>query len=91
VSERLPVEKEEHCPLLIAEHRVVEAKRALIDAMEGLSGLSADSLLCLGLDEYNDFVQLTLGQLAPFVDKQRIMATPYPANILKSKSPSMGM
>lgn len=70
---RLSVELDEHCPLLIVEDTVRLAKRAMIDAMEETTGITADKLLCAGMAKYNQYVDLTMKLLATFVDKQQIL------------------
>lgn len=63
----LKVEHDENCPLLVAENELVKAKRALIDSLEQLTGIGADTLLCAGMDEYNRYTELSLQLVAPFV------------------------
>lgn len=71
---RLLVEKEEQCPLLVAEDNVRVASSDLIAAMEGTTGITADRLLCSGMEAYNEYVELTLKLLSPYVDKGRALA-----------------
>jgi len=61
------VDHPDKCPLLIAEHLVIQAKQALIEEMEPVTGLSLDMLTQAGLDNYHQYIELTLKLLAPFV------------------------
>jgi len=63
----LHVDHDDQCPLLVAEEMVRQAQRALIEEMSVLHNLTADKLLCAGLDKYNQYVDLCLKLLAPFV------------------------
>lgn len=64
----LHVDHDDKCPLLVAEHLLIKAKRALLDVMEPVTRLPADRLLSAGMDKYNSGVELTLQLLASFVD-----------------------
>ncbi len=56
----LHVEKDEFCPLLVADTLVVDATHALIDATESIFHVDKHVLLCSGLDKYNEYVDLML-------------------------------
>jgi hypothetical protein len=58
----------DYCPLLVAEDMLRGRRRQLIDVMEPVTGIDAQSVLCSGLDNYDKFVDLTLRLLAPFVE-----------------------
>lgn len=62
----------EHCPKLVAENDLRTAKRKLIDAMQPITGVDADGLLCLGLKEYDRYVDLSQKLLARYVDSARV-------------------
>jgi len=68
---KLKVENDDFCPLLVAESLQRDAEHALVAAMEPLTGLSADQLLCSALDNYKKYLDLTLKLLAPFVKQKR--------------------
>jgi hypothetical protein len=60
----LHVEKVGYCPLLVAEHLLVQAEWALMDVMESVTGISKD-------DVYGDmrkkYLDLILSMLSPLV------------------------
>jgi hypothetical protein len=65
----LHVDNDDFCPLLVAENLECKAKRALVDLMEPITGLSADRVLTGGhaLENYDKLVDITLRFLAPKV------------------------
>jgi len=63
----LHVNDDRNCPLLVAEHLVIEAEAALIDAMAPLTNLTAEKLNTASLDKRKKAVDLTLKLMAPFV------------------------
>lgn len=62
----------EYCPKLVAENDLRTAKRKLIDAMQPITGVDADGLLCLGMKEYDRYVDLSQKLLARYVDSARV-------------------
>lgn len=66
----LHVEHDDQCPLLVAEHLLIRAKRALLDVMEPVTRLQADRLLNAGLDKFESCVEMSLQLLAPFVNSK---------------------
>lgn len=64
---KLHVDNDEQCPLLVAENMVRLAEEALVLAMYEHTKLTKDQLLCLGLEKYKQYIDLTLRLLAPFV------------------------
>lgn len=69
----LRVENIDHCPLLIAENLESKAKRALIEAMKPITNLDPQDVLCSGLENYEKLIDLSLGLMARFVDKDEIL------------------
>lgn len=67
IAAGLVVESDSHCPLLVAEDLTRKAKYALCDAMVPITGISADDALRLRHPGYDEFVDLNLSQLAPFI------------------------
>lgn len=65
VASGLLVEKPEHCPLLVAEEALRQAKRQLVDALESVSGVTADQIIRGSMKNYDRFVELSLQMLAP--------------------------
>lgn len=67
------VEKEEQCPLLVAEENERVAERELIETMADLTKVTHERLFNQpnGSQKYNEYVDLTLRLLAPFVDDKR--------------------
>jgi hypothetical protein len=63
----LRVEKEGNCPLLVAEHLLIKAKQALIDTMEPVTGIKHSDLFHHGVDDYNNYIEMTLRWLAPLI------------------------
>ena len=62
----LKVQSEDNCPLLEAQNILISARRNLVDTFEDTFNVSADRLLCLGLEKYNEYIELLLGLLAPY-------------------------
>lgn len=60
------------CPLLEAEELLRIAQRAMIDSMAEVTKITADRAVTLRLDEYREFVDLTLRLLVPFIDHAAI-------------------
>lgn len=65
----LKVEDDGFCPLLVAEDLECKAKRVFIEAMQPITGLDPDDVLCGpdGVKNYDKLVDLSLRLLAPFV------------------------
>lgn len=63
----LHVDNEDQCPLLVAEHQVIAAKHALIEVMFDVGKATTHQLLCAGKDKYEQYIDLCLKLLAPFV------------------------
>lgn len=64
----LKAEDPEHCPKCVAEHLLIQAKKALIDTMEPLTGITYQQLLCAGLSTLDECVDLSLKLLVPYID-----------------------
>ena len=66
----LKTENPDHCPLLVAENLQTKAERALIDAVEPVTGLKADDVLSSknALENYKKLIDLTLRWIAPFAN-----------------------
>ncbi len=64
---RLPVDRDDQCPLLVAENLRMQAERELIDAMSSTTNITSHQLWCLGVEAYKKYLDLTLRLLAPFV------------------------
>ncbi len=71
IKAKLKVESEEFCPLLVAEHLQSQAEHAFIEAMEPITHLTPDRVLCSknGLENYRKLLDISLRLLAPYVDK----------------------
>lgn len=65
---KLHVEKEEFCPLLVAEGLQRKAEHVLVDTMEVLTGLAADKLT---FPHYRKYIDIALRLLAPFVKSKK--------------------
>lgn len=65
VKAGLHVDDPEFCPLLVAENMLRKAKSVLIDAMEPITKIKADSIY--NPEHSEQLVELTLRLLAPFV------------------------
>jgi hypothetical protein len=66
-----------YCPLLIAEDLERQAKHALILAMteqDEFKTVTINGLLCLGIAKYEQFIELCIKLLVPFVKKERMLA-----------------
>lgn len=82
IEAKLHVEKEEQCPLCVAEHELIKAKQRLIGVMEPITKLSWDRLLCGGVEKTDEVVELTLNLLGQYVPAVKRDA----AKAVKSKS-----
>lgn len=67
VQAGLSITAEGQCPLLVAEHLLIKAKWEVIDSMAPISGIRSDQACSLPMAEYQNFVELILRLLAPFV------------------------
>lgn len=63
----LKTDSPEKCPLLVAESLLRNAKHVLIETMEPVTGLKASVLI---YPHYDEYVELTLRLLAPFVNHE---------------------
>lgn len=65
----LHVDNDVFCPLLVAEDMQRKAERVLVEAMQPLTGISFDRLICSrnGIENKKKYLDLTLRLLAPFV------------------------
>ena len=66
-----------HCPLLIAEDLERQAKHAVILAFqerEEFKSITVNGLLCLGIAKYEEFIDLCIKLVVPFVKKERMLA-----------------
>jgi hypothetical protein len=72
IKAKLHVDNEEFCPLLVAEDLQRQAERAFIEAMEPITHLTLDKVLCSknGLENYRKLIDLSLRLLAPYVDNK---------------------
>jgi hypothetical protein len=66
----LKTDSPEQCPLLVAEDQERKAINLLIEAMIPITGIDSHKLLCSGMDNYDEYVNLTLRLLAPFVSNR---------------------
>lgn len=90
VEAKLHVEKEEQCPLCVAEHELIKAKQRLIGIMEPITKLSWDRLLCGGVETTEQAVDLTLNLLGPYVPDVKRDAAKGRETAAKPKSKSTG-
>lgn len=65
----LHVEDPDFCPLLVADYALTKAQWALCDAIEPLTKVSQNQVLCSGLDNYKKYVDLSLKYIGPFCQK----------------------
>lgn len=63
----LKTDTPEECPLLVAEDLLRKAKEVLIEVMQPVTQVDSQKLLCAGLDKYNQYVELALKMLSPYV------------------------
>jgi hypothetical protein len=61
-----------HCPLLIAENLLRQAKQLLIEAMEPITGIKHEDLFHHGLTDYNNYVELTLKLVAGMASEKEL-------------------
>jgi len=64
----LKTDSPDHCPLLVAESILTDARTILCEAMEPFTKVNKHLVLCSGLDNYRKYIDLSLKLLAPFVD-----------------------
>lgn len=73
----LHVEDPDSCPLLVAEHDLVKARALLVETMKPITGnLDYNKLLCAGPEKLDEYVDLTLKLLGPFVKRRQRDASP---------------
>jgi len=63
----LHVDSDEYCPLLVAKELLRKARRVLVDVMEPVTKIKADNLYVMPTAKCNEFVELTLKLLAPYL------------------------
>lgn len=63
----LSVEQPDHCPMLVAEHKVVKCEQDLIVQLEPITNLALEKVIILQHDEYRQYVSLATRLLAPYV------------------------
>lgn len=68
IKSRLHVELPEQCPLLIAQHALMDAKFALAKIMEPITKITEEQLRGAACEYMNEYMKLTLSLLAPHVD-----------------------
>jgi hypothetical protein len=64
----LKVDDPVHCPKCVAENLLIQAKKVLVDSMEPVTGITHHQVLCAGLGKLNEYVDLTLRLLVPYID-----------------------
>ncbi|WP_194727401.1 hypothetical protein [Noviherbaspirillum malthae] len=64
----LSITLEGGCPLLEAEELLRVAQRAMVDSMADVTQITANKAVTLPLEQYREFVDLTLRLLVPFID-----------------------
>lgn len=70
---RLVSESPDHCPKLVAEYQTLQARRALVKALEPVTGITWD-VLAMRLENIEKFIDLALKVMAPFVgDAQDVL------------------
>jgi hypothetical protein len=70
IAAKLPVRIEGNCPLLEAESDHREAKFALVRVMEPITKMSLETLTSAKVGAFEQYVELTLRLLAPFVNNK---------------------
>lgn len=65
IKAKLHVDNPEHCPLLVAESMLRQARNLLIEVMEPITKISLDRLVLI--EHKEELVELSLKLLAPFV------------------------
>ena len=68
IAAKLPVRIDGNCPLLEAENDHREAKFALVRLMEPITKLSLEKLTSASVAMFEQYVELTLRLLAPYVN-----------------------
>ena len=65
----------EHCPALVAEHKLVECNWLVLDCAAEMLGIEGDfknDLLCLGLEKYHKFIDLCVGLVVNLPDFEKL-------------------
>jgi hypothetical protein len=62
-----------YCPLLIAESLQREAERLLVESSKYIHKMDADDVICSGMKNYKQLIELTLKLCAPFVSVENVM------------------
>lgn len=76
VLNKLAIRQPGNCPLLEAEALLVEARQALIAAFEPVTNINAHKALCHGMDTYEQYVEIMLKLMAPFVGSSEEILKP---------------
>ena len=61
----LKIEKEGHCPMLVAQDIVREAKNVLLTCMHPITGLTLEQARSMSLENFEKYVELTLKLITP--------------------------
>ena len=61
------VKESNHCPLLVAENTLIDAKHALIKVMADITKIPAERIITANRDLFDKYIDLNLSLLSPFV------------------------
>ena len=65
----LAIHRDGNCPLLEAENLLVKTKHKLVEVMAPVTKISLDAINSAQMDDYKQYIELTLRLLSPYVEK----------------------
>lgn len=74
IKARLQVKREGNCPLLEAQSRLIAAKHRLAEVMAPITKVTLEKITAAPVRLYNEYIELNLKLLAPFVDRDAAIA-----------------
>lgn len=74
IKANLKVKREGNCPLLEAQTRLIKAKQRLAEVMAPVTNVSLQQITGAPMGLYNEYIELNLKLLAPFVDRDTSLA-----------------
>lgn len=72
----LKVSRPDNCPLLEVLNMKCEAERVLMDCMQPVTGMNADHIITFAFDKMDEYINLCLKLLAPFVGSAKEILEP---------------
>lgn len=74
IKAKLKVRRQGNCPLLEAQSRLIDAKHRLVEVMTPITKVTLEKITTAPVRLYNEYIELNLKLLAPFVDRDAAIA-----------------